>query len=589
MKPIVLSAVFASMFAALGTMAALANPYDGNPRDWCDESEDPVLCRDYPGIQLALRQSRIGSGAMEGKLAYVCSLQFSNATQIGVYSWNGQLRASNQWYTPKADFSVFQWNPTCDWADIRVGTDNFGYCPPGAHACAYPQARDYDQHSLGFTWVALNPSGHLEGQTYVPWSDNQSSDRFEHTYRDIAHELGHSFGVGEYVGCPYGVPTVMDKSEDCWSSFPQPLDAYNYYKLYHVDQAENVRAQITGSNTITFWWDQTIPGRTELPNDIPNERRFCVYRVGVWGKDCTEKNDTTIAVYWPGEQTTYKICSESDADNSEGTDCVTVVDPAPTPTRTRTPTPTRTPTATPTLPLTPTPTVTPNVDTDGDGVLDHMDNCPSDPNPDQTNTDHQRRPNGDRIPNDWASNPSQDEMGDACDLDDDNDGLLDTQEFDDQCPYRLVANSDVNIDDVDEDHFLDGYEVANGTDPCDADSKPEWAGGSDDDGDGLLYDSERGGYNTCAFVGDTVPGYSDCAVPQDSDGDGCADTVEVLDINGDRRVSGADYLILTKRVSRSIPASESDSVFDVNKDGRISGADLLLMAQNLYSECPSED
>jgi hypothetical protein len=51
-------------------------------------------------------------------------------------------------------------------------------------------------------------------------------------------------------------------------------------------------------------------------------------------------------------------------------------------------------------------------DSDGDGVFDGEDNCPSVPNPDQTDTDG-------------------DGKGDACDYDDDNDGVLDA---DDNCP-----------------------------------------------------------------------------------------------------------------------------------------------------------
>ena len=47
------------------------------------------------------------------------------------------------------------------------------------------------------------------------------------------------------------------------------------------------------------------------------------------------------------------------------------------------------------------------LDGDGDGVVDGADNCPSTPNPDQANNDH-------------------DGLGDVCDPDDDNDGVADT-------------------------------------------------------------------------------------------------------------------------------------------------------------------
>jgi hypothetical protein len=238
----------------------------------------------------------------------------------------------------------------------------------------------------------------------------------------------------------------------------------------------------------------------------------------------------------------------------------------PTPTETFTPTPT--PTHTPTL--TPTATLCPN-DVDCDGVLDSVDNCPSVYNPDQTNSDGGRRPNGPNIPGDWASNPARDNLGDACDDDDDNDGLPDTQEFDDHCPYRLVADSD-------EDTVLDGYEVANGYNPCNPASKPAWVGGPDSDGDGLLDGTERGGYNTCAFTDDTFPGWATCIVPQESDGDGCADTAEVLDINGDRYADSGDRGLLYKRLAGNIAADPvSDGIFDLNKDGFIDSGDQGVM------------
>jgi len=232
---------------------------------------------------------------------------------------------------------------------------------------------------------------------------------------------------------------------------------------------------------------------------------------------------------------------------------------------------------------TPTPTVCPG-DADCDGVLDSVDNCPTVYNPDQKNSDGGRRPNGSQIPGDWASNPAQDKLGDACDPDNDNDGLPDSQEFDDHCPYRLIAGSDG-------DGVVDGYEVAAGFDPCNAALKPTWVGGSDSDEDGLLDGVERGGYNTCAFTGDTVPGYSTCANPLDSDGDGCADILEVLDINGDRVNSLGDLSALARRAAPVPwlgfePDPVSDNIYDVNKDGLITIGDLSLMARNTCLEKP---
>ena len=220
-------------------------------------------------------------------------------------------------------------------------------------------------------------------------------------------------------------------------------------------------------------------------------------------------------------------------------------------------------------------------DSDCDLVLDTIDNCPAVYNPDQTNSDGGRRPNGPQIPGEWASNPAQDKMGDACDPDDDNDRLPDILESDGHCPYRLVADSYG-------DRVVDGFEVATGYDPCNAASKPTWVGGSDSDGDGLLDGLERGGYNTCAFNGDTIPGWATCIVARDSDGDGCADTVEASDLNGDRRANVGDTLLLAMRkiypaAGSTPPDPVSDRVFDIDKNTRIDVGDQLLQALNTCS------
>jgi hypothetical protein len=216
-------------------------------------------------------------------------------------------------------------------------------------------------------------------------------------------------------------------------------------------------------------------------------------------------------------------------------------------------------------------------------VLDEVDNCPTVYNPDQLNSDGGRRPNGSRIAGQWASNPAQDKMGDACDPDNDNDGLPDAQEFDDHCPYRLNADSDG-------DRVLDGYEVANGYDPCNAASKPTWVGGGDSDADGLGDGVERSGYNTCAFTGDIVPRYSLCALPSDSDLDGCADTVEVLDLDGNRGVDSNDQGQLNKRIAGKIASDDpvSESVFDISKDGIIDSNDQSIMNKNTCVKKPSQ-
>ena len=225
----------------------------------------------------------------------------------------------------------------------------------------------------------------------------------------------------------------------------------------------------------------------------------------------------------------------------------------------------------------PTPTPTPTScagDVDCDGVLDGEDNCPAAYNPDQLDSDGGRRPNGSRIPGQWASNPSQDQLGDACDADSDNDSLPDGQEYTDQCPYRFNADSDGDM-------VLDGYEVATGYDPCSAVSEPPRQTG-DTDKDALSNGLEQSCYNTCAFTEDPSPGYTSCANPIDSDGDGCADILEVLDLNGDRFVDSGDQGILDKRLAGKTPNDDpaSESIFDLNKDGYVDSGDQGMMNRN---------
>ena len=225
-------------------------------------------------------------------------------------------------------------------------------------------------------------------------------------------------------------------------------------------------------------------------------------------------------------------------------------------------------------------------DADADVVPDAVDNCPSVGNPDQANVDGQRQPNGSQVDGEWASNPAQDGLGDVCDSDNDNDGLPDSSEYEASCPYRLVADSDG-------DRALDGYEAAMGSDPCNAASKPVCTGTTDSDGDGFTDCMEHSGYNTCAFAGDTAPGYTTCASPTDSDGDGCPDWIEIVDVNGDRKADMNDAMYVAKRVFNLIPASDSDPVLDMDKNGRLGISDAFLAAKNSnlvrsHSTCPSD-
>ena len=77
-------------------------------------------------------------------------------------------------------------------------------------------------------------------------------------------------------------------------------------------------------------------------------------------------------------------------------------------------------------------------DSDGDGVLNSSDNCPEESNADQANYD-------------------ADGQGDACDLDDDNDGLSDLEE--------AQWKTNPLLADTDGDGMSDGAEVTAGRNP----------------------------------------------------------------------------------------------------------------------------
>ena len=170
-------------------------------------------------------------------------------------------------------------------------------------------------------------------------------------------------------------------------------------------------------------------------------------------------------------------------------------------------------------------------DGDGDGVCDDADNCPLVANPAQIDSD-------------------ADLAGDACDSDDDADGLTDSEE-------QTI-----------------------GTDPLLADT----------DGDGLTDFAEFNIYSTSPLLADT-------------DGDGVSDGDEVnlyaldpiLSNKGDVAPRGApdgaldagDLVVLTRLVTGGIVAQAPElALADVNGDGQFGVADLLLLQQLILAAPP---
>ena len=149
-------------------------------------------------------------------------------------------------------------------------------------------------------------------------------------------------------------------------------------------------------------------------------------------------------------------------------------------------------------------------DSDSDGVGDNSDNCISVANPDQLDTDG-------------------DTLGNACDPDDDNDGLND--EYD---ALPLDASEQIDTDgdgignnadtDDDGDSISDSDEISNGTNPLLADSDGDSISDSDEISNGtnpLLADSDGDGVN------DNIDAFPiDESESSDFDGDGIGDNTD---------------------------------------------------------------
>jgi hypothetical protein len=218
-------------------------------------------------------------------------------------------------------------------------------------------------------------------------------------------------------------------------------------------------------------------------------------------------------------------------------------------------------------------------DPDGDGLAGPVDNCPTVFNPLQENTDRIVDLTPPKSFDDvtWINS---DQLGDACDPDDDNDGVADVAEGS-LCDGAATAATSPLVFDSDGDRALDGAECATGTDPMSAASAPTIAqcvtasgaasAATDTDGDGVKdyaeycnYHSDRNGSNT--------------------DGDGCGDGREVASVNGDQVVTSADLGIVAASFG---PASGPNYLpdFDVNKDGTITSGDLGFVASK-FGACP---
>ena len=219
-------------------------------------------------------------------------------------------------------------------------------------------------------------------------------------------------------------------------------------------------------------------------------------------------------------------------------------------------------------------------DPDADAVPTFADNCPVTANTPQSNTDRNFIDHPLPITQDDQTVARSDTAGDACDTDDDNDGISDADEASGSTCAATVTIP--LVADTDADRYLDGAECTLGTDPASAASKPTAAQcaaylgvviSTDTDSDKLKDYIEFCNYNTDRTLTD-----ADGDKALDGGTDGC----EVASFNSDRIVNIADRGMLAQAVS--VPAKRHVNL-DVNKDGVWNIGDIGFVA-SFFGQCP---
>jgi hypothetical protein len=221
-------------------------------------------------------------------------------------------------------------------------------------------------------------------------------------------------------------------------------------------------------------------------------------------------------------------------------------------------------------------------DGDADGILNAADNCPTIANAPQANTDSDPLVTPGIAASD-VTRPNTDKPGNACDLDDDNDGIPDVQE-----PAGCNGSGALNALDIDSDgdRAADGAECFLGSNPGDPNSRPVvlYPSNLDADHDGLTTAQETArGTNPNDIDTDDdglsdgleVRAYNTSPTNANTDGDGCDDAAEIASINADSKVDSIDMQLVAQRFGTlNLPN------VDINKDRVVSSIDLQLIAQN---------
>jgi hypothetical protein len=256
-------------------------------------------------------------------------------------------------------------------------------------------------------------------------------------------------------------------------------------------------------------------------------------------------------------------------------------------------------------------------DADGDGTPEGSDNCPALDNASQADLDGDGfgdacdpDEDGDGLSGDEDNAPGDtdnDGAPNGADDDDDGDGVADSS---DNC--ALASNGgqentdgddqgDVCDLDDDGDGLPDGLEMTMGSDPLSEDKGPEFLGYEDTCSDGLDNDDDGftdGADGSCRDGdGDTAPNSLDNCPDMatinllDSDGDGRGDLCDTGQLAGDVDCSGGvnsiDALKLSRHVAGlsvaqtepcpDIGTGEGDIFGDVNCDGNITAVDTLFV------------